>query len=171
VHEEQDDQRRLEDRDDERGDSVHRAEIQKQTDAYVQDLTERQDLQDRTQTLNDELSDGAREQTAALADANEATQQSEDRFRLLVNGVKDYALFMLDPSGKVTSWNAGAEHINGYTAQEIVGQHFSVFYEASAVKDGRPKIDLATAARTGRAEEEGWRVRKDGSTFWASVVL
>ncbi|HWZ87269.1 MAG TPA: hypothetical protein VNW92_00420, partial [Polyangiaceae bacterium] len=82
--------------------AIHRAEIQKQTDAYVQDLTEQKDLQDRTQTLNDELSDGAREQEAALADANEATQQSEDRFRLLVNGVKDYALFMLDPSGKVT---------------------------------------------------------------------
>src|SRR3954463_2340923 len=105
--------------------SLHQAQFKKQTEAYVQDLTERQDLQDRTQTLNDELSDGAREQTAALADANEATQQSEDRFRLLANGVKDCALFMLDTSGKVTSWNVGAERIKGYTAPEIIGRHFS----------------------------------------------
>ena len=152
-------------------DSIHKAEISAQTEAYVQDLSERQDLEDRTRVIHDELVDDARVQTAALAVANEATQQSEDRFRLLVDGVKDYALLMLDPTGNVTSWNAGAEHIHGYTAEEIVGQNFSVFYEAKAVEAGRPQLNLATALRTGRAEEESWRVRKDGSAFWANVVL
>ena len=74
--------------------------------------------------INEELSDGVSEHSAALAEANEATQQSEDRFRLLVNGVRDYALLMLDPLGNVASWNAGAERIKGYTAREIVGRHF-----------------------------------------------
>ena len=116
------------------------------------------------------------ERTASLSDAkvaaaNAATQQSEDQFRLLVNGVKDYALMMLDPSGHVASWNAGAERIKGYRAEEIVGKHFSIFYEPADVKNGRPQKNLADAARNGRTEEEGARVRKDGSTFRANVVL
>ncbi|HKO49237.1 MAG TPA: ATP-binding protein [Polyangiaceae bacterium] len=152
-------------------DSLHRAEISKQTEAYVHDINQLQEAEDRSRLINEELTDGVREHTAALAVANEATQQSEDRFRLLVNGVRDYALMMLDPQGVVVSWNAGAEHIKGYSAREIVGRHFSVFYEPAAVVAGQPETDLDTALRTGRAEEEGFRVRKDGSRFWASVVL
>jgi two-component system cell cycle sensor histidine kinase/response regulator CckA len=152
-------------------DSLHKSEISKQTEAYVQDLTQRQDLEDRARVIHEELEEGVREQTVALAEANEATQQSEDRFRLLVDGVKDHALLMLDPAGNVASWNAGAEHIMGYTADEIVGRHFSNFYEQVAVDEGRPLAHLAQASRTGRAEDEGLRVHKDGSTFWASVVL
>ncbi|MEI9940097.1 MAG: ATP-binding protein [Pseudomonadota bacterium] len=152
-------------------DSIHRAEISKQTEAYVHDLNQLQEAEGRNRIINEVLTDGVREHTAALAVANEATQQSEDRFRLLVNGVRDYALLMLDPRGNVASWNAGAEHIKGYTAREIVGKHFSVFYEAAAVMAGLPEANLETALRTGRAEEEGFRVRKDGSRFWASVVL
>jgi len=152
-------------------DEMHKAEIAKHTKTHVQDITERKDLEDRTKVLSEELKDGVREQTAALADANAATQQSEDHFRLLVNGVKDYALYMLDPSGNVASWNVGAERIKGYRADEIVGKHLSIFYESQDVEDGRPQKILATAAQTGRAEEEGRRVRKDGSTFWASAVL
>jgi two-component system, cell cycle sensor histidine kinase and response regulator CckA len=114
---------------------------------------------------------GAEASKRTLAEANEATQQSEDRFRLLVDGVRDYALLMLDPHGNVASWNAGAEHIKGYTAREILGQHFSVFYEPAAVIAGLPESHLETALRIGRSEEEGFRVRKDGSRFWASVVI
>ena len=87
-------------------------------------------------------------------------QQSEDLFRLLVNGVKDYAIYMLDAAGNVTSWNAGAEHINGYKSDEVLGKNFSLFYEHADAKSGRPQEALAIAARTGHAEEEGWRVRK-----------
>jgi len=152
-------------------DSIHRDEISKQTEAYVQDLSEREEAAGRTRVITEGLLDGAREQTAALAEANEATQQSEDRFRLLVNGVRDYALLMLDPHGNVASWNAGAEHINGYKAREIIGKHFSVFFETGAVLAGLPQANLDTALRTGRSEDEGFRVRRDGTRFWASVVL
>jgi PAS domain S-box-containing protein len=151
--------------------AMHKAEIAKQTKAYVQDITERQDLNERTQLLNDELKDDAREHTAALADANATIRQGEDSFRLLVNGVKDYALYMLDPLGNVANWNAGAERIKGYVAEEIVGKHFSIFYTPEDVLAGRPQAQMATAVRTGRAEDEGWRTRRDGSTFWANVIL
>jgi PAS domain S-box-containing protein len=116
-----------------------------------------------------ELREGAQAQTAALADAKVALRESEDRFLHLMRGVKDYALYMLDASGNVASWNAGAELLEGYKAEEIIGKHLSTFYKACDA--GNPEKNLATAAQTGRAEEEGWRVRKDGSAFWASVVL
>ncbi|UTD29245.1 PAS domain-containing sensor histidine kinase [Bradyrhizobium sp. WD16] len=96
---------------------------------------------------------------------------SEDRFRLLVSGVADYALYMLDPAGIVTNWHAGGERIKGYSADEIVGQHFSRFYTEADRAAGRPARALQIARDTGKYEEEGWRVRKDGSFFWASVVL
>ncbi|WP_082539672.1 MULTISPECIES: PAS domain-containing sensor histidine kinase [unclassified Caulobacter] len=103
--------------------------------------------------------------------AEEALAQSERQFRLLVDGVVDYALYMLDPNGIITNWNAGAERIKGYTADEIVGQHVSRFYTPADRAAGRPLHGLHQAATTGRFESEGWRVRKDGSRFWANVVI
>ena len=96
---------------------------------------------------------------------------SEERFRLLVDSVKDYAIFMLDPRGYITTWNQGAERIKGYRAAEIIGRHFSIFYPAEDVAAGVPARGLATALQEDRFEAEGWRVRKDGSRFWASVVI
>ncbi|MBV7482431.1 PAS domain-containing sensor histidine kinase [Bordetella sp. BOR01] len=96
---------------------------------------------------------------------------TEDRYRLLVDAVMDYALYLLDVNGRVSSWNTGAERFKGYTAEEIIGQHFSVFYTEEDRAAGIPRIALETAAREGRFEAEGWRVRKDGSRFWCSVVI
>ncbi|WP_437279969.1 PAS domain S-box protein [Sorangium sp. So ce375] len=101
----------------------------------------------------------------------ELLRESEERFRLLVDGVKDYAICMLDPEGRVATWNAGAEQIKGYSAQEVIGTHFSRFHPAEAIERGLPETALARARREGHFEDEGWRVRKDGSRFWASVVI
>ncbi|HEY9514111.1 MAG TPA: PAS domain-containing sensor histidine kinase [Gemmatimonadaceae bacterium] len=103
--------------------------------------------------------------------AEEKLRQSEERFRLLVHGVRDYAIFMLDPEGRVASWNAGAAAIKGYRAEEIIGRHFSAFYTAEDVAAGKPRWELEFVAREGKFETEGWRVRKDGSLFWANVVI
>jgi PAS domain S-box-containing protein len=100
-----------------------------------------------------------------------ALQESERRFRTLVQGVKDYALYMLDPDGRVSNWNTGAETIKGYKADEIVGQHFSRFYTEEDRARGEPERALATAIAEGKYEKEAWRVRKDGTRFWASIVL
>jgi len=97
-------------------------------------------------------------------------RRSEDQFRLLVDGVQDYAIFMLDPTGHVATWNAGAARIKGYRADEIIGEHFSRFYpEEERAEKAERELEIAT--REGRFEEEGWRVRKDGSRFWANVIL
>jgi PAS domain S-box-containing protein len=101
----------------------------------------------------------------------EALRQAEERFRLLVEGVVDYAIFMLDPDGVVTSWNAGAQRIKGYARDEIIGQHFSRFYADEDIEAGKPWEELATARREGRAEDEGWRLKKSGERFWARVVV
>ncbi|MBU70466.1 MAG: hybrid sensor histidine kinase/response regulator [Cupriavidus sp.] len=101
----------------------------------------------------------------------EALRQSEETFRLLVESVKDYAIFMLDVDGHVMSWNAGASYIKGYRRDEIVGKHFSVFYTPDDMAAGKPERELATARAIGRVEDEGWRVRKDGSLFWAYVTI
>lgn len=98
-------------------------------------------------------------------------RRSQEQFRLLVQGVTDYAIYLLSPEGKVASWNAGAERIKGYKPEEIIGQHFSVFYTNDDRSSGLPKFALATARQDGRFEKEGLRVRKDGSQFWANVVL
>ncbi|MEP6983906.1 MAG: PAS domain S-box protein, partial [Sphingomicrobium sp.] len=104
-------------------------------------------------------------------DAQNALLEAEHRFRILVQGVTDYAIYMLDPNGRVTNWNAGAERIKGYLPDEIVGEHFSRFYTPEDLDVGVPNHALETARSTGRYEAEGWRVRKDGTRFWASVVI
>ena len=108
---------------------------------------------------------------AALKATNEALRQSEERFRLMIESVKDYAIILLDPSGRVTSWNVGAERIKGYHADEIIGKSFSAFYTPEDNESGKPQAELRQALAEGRFEEEAWRVRKDGSRFWASVVI
>lgn len=108
---------------------------------------------------------------SARKHAETALHESEERFRLLVEGVRDYAIYMLDPTGHVISWNAGAERIKGYTAGQILGQHFSRFYTPEDIARGLPAHGLAVATREGRFEAEGWRVRHDGSRFWADVVI
>jgi PAS domain S-box-containing protein len=106
-----------------------------------------------------------------IASAQEGTSDIEDRFRILVNGVTDYAIYMLDPSGHIVSWNEGAQRIKGYTPEEIIGRHFSCFFTPEDVAAGLPEWELHEASEKGRFEGEAWRVRKDGSRFWASVVL
>jgi PAS domain S-box-containing protein len=104
-------------------------------------------------------------------EAAESLKESERHFRLLINGVTDYALYMLDPNGIVTNWNAGGQRIKGYLPEEIIGQHFSRFYSPADQAAGRPARALRLALENGRYDEEGWRVRKDGTFFWASVVI
>ena len=101
----------------------------------------------------------------------EELRESEERFRLLVNSVRDYAIFVLDPEGIVQSWNAGAQAINGYEASEIIGRHFRVFYTPDEQAARKPEIELEQALAHGRVEDEGWRVRKDGALYWANVVV
>ncbi|MFE2752800.1 PAS domain S-box protein [Actinosynnema sp. NPDC059335] len=103
--------------------------------------------------------------------AEEKVRAGEERFRLLVQGVLDYAIFMLDPNGRVVSWNAGAERIKGYTTEEILGEHFSVFYPPEDLVTRKPWRELDVAVDVGRFEDEGWRLRKDGTRFWANVVI
>ncbi len=123
---------------------------------------------------------GMEERLRTIADLQQKTQalenalrvrHSEERFRLFVDAVQDYAMFMLDPEGYVVSWNVGAQRIKGYQSAEIIGKHFSCFYSPEDLQNGKPQTELRLAAKNGRFEDEGWRLRKDGSRFWASVVL
>jgi PAS domain S-box-containing protein len=109
--------------------------------------------------------------SADLIPPSVTLERSPDAYQRLVEGVHDYAIVMLDPRGVILSWNAGGKHIKGYTAEEIVGRHFSVFYTEEAIQRDTPRHELETAAREGRVEDEGWRVRRDGSRFWAKVVV
>src|SRR4051794_21778358 len=95
----------------------------------------------------------------------------DEIYRLLVENVKDYAIIILDPSGKVATWSPAAERLKGYRAAEIIGQHFARFYPAEDVQRGKPETELRVAAAEGRFEDEGWRVKKDGTRFWANVVV
>ena len=113
--------------------------------------------------INRDITEGKR--------AQEAQRASEERFRLLVDQVRDYAIFMLDVEGYIQTWNSGAERIKGYRAAEIVGKHFSCFFPRTDIQAGKPAHNLKVAAREGRFLDEGWRVRKDGSKFWANVVI
>jgi PAS domain S-box-containing protein len=111
------------------------------------------------------------QQKVEVLESEKALRESEQRFRLLVEAVEDYAIFMLDTEGRVSSWNAGAQRLKGYKSSEIIGRHFSEFYSEQDKRDGKPQRELEVAVREGRLEDEGWRYRKDGSTFWANVVI
>jgi len=135
------------------------------------DLTTAKEVEDARNQLNDVLEDRVAERTRQLTEAITRLRDSERRFRLFVDGVTDYAIYMLNTDGVITNWNAGAERVKGYRADEIIGQHFSVFYTPKDREDGLPQRALITAAHDGRFEAEGWRIRKDGSRFWANVVV
>ena len=139
--------------------ALHRAKIE--LEFRIEERTG--ELKKANQTLLGEI--------AQRQKTEEELRHNEGRFRLLVESVQDYAIFMLDPAGRITSWNAGAERIKGYQAEEILGQHFSLFYSPEDSNRQTAQMELDTAAAEGRFEDEGWRVRKDGSRFWANVVI
>src|SRR5215203_291535 len=146
--------------------------------AIIRDVTERKRAEEAVRQLNKDLEKRVEERTsqleASIAELESNQQElrhSEEIFRLLVEGVKDYAVFMLGPDGRIVSWNEGAERIQGYEVSEVVGEHFSVFYTEEDVERGLPGEELRVAAIEGRFEEEGWRVRKDGTPFQAEVVI
>jgi PAS domain S-box-containing protein len=109
--------------------------------------------------------------TASRSQVKAALRETQQIFHQLVEPVRDYAIFLLDARGHVLTWNAGAKRLKGYTAEEIIGRHFSVFYPKEAVEQGWPEHELAAARKEGIFEDVGWRIRKDGSRFWASVVI
>lgn len=135
------------------------------------DISDRKALEARMLALNEGLEARVADRVRQLAATTAQLEETERRFRLLIDAVTDYAIYMLDETGNVVSWNPGAERIKGYSAGEIIGQHFSRFYTEDERRRGVPQTALATAERTGKYEAEGSRVRKDGSTFLASVVI
>ncbi|MBD0253577.1 MAG: PAS domain S-box protein [Rubrobacter sp.] len=146
--------------------------------AVIRDVTERKRAEVAIRQLNKNLESRVRERTsqlettiAELEASRQEMRESEERFRLLVENVSDYAIFMLDPEGRIVSWNEGAERIQGYKAAEVNGKHFSVFYAAEDVERGLPEEELRVAAAESRVQEEGWRVRRDGTPFQAEVVI
>jgi PAS domain S-box-containing protein len=139
--------------------------------ASQREIAVRRRVEEELQQLNQSLEQRAEHRARELATSLARLAETERRFRLLVEGVTDYAIFMLNPNGNIVNWNPGAERIKGYAREEIVGQHFSRFYTQEDRDIGVPQKALALAAATGKFEAEGWRVRKDGSRFWASVVI
>src|ERR1700728_368034 len=154
-------------------------------EALRREIVERQRAQEALQNAKQDLELRVRQRTAELTDANqvlivevaqrkqteEELRRTEERFRLLVESVQDYAIVMLSPAGIITSWNVGAQRMKGYEAEEIIGQHFSRFYLAEDLERGKPKMELDVAAAEGRFADEGWRRRRDGLRFWASIVI
>lgn len=152
---------------------------------YFSDITERRRAEAALRRAHDELEQRVRTRTRELSRANnllrkeiatrertrQALHETTERLRLMIESTRDYAIIMLDAQGRVATWNSGAAHIKGYAAKEILGQHFSRFYPRSQLRQGWPQRLLKIARTTGRAEDEGWRVRKDGSQFWASVII
>jgi PAS domain S-box-containing protein len=128
---------------------------------------ELQSANEELTTINDEL----QSRNAELVSVNEKLARGEDRFRLMVEVVKDYAIYMLDPDGRITSWNEGARRLKGYEASEILGEHYSRFFLPQDIADRAPEIELEQARIEGRFEAEGWRLRKDGTRLWANVVV
>ena len=111
------------------------------------------------------------ERNSAANQAGASLQTTAEHFRMLVENMKDYAIIILDPNGRIASWNPGSEAIMGYRSGEIIGQHFSRFYSSEDVQSGRPEMELKVATAEGRSEDEGWRIKKDGSRFWANEVI
>jgi PAS domain S-box-containing protein len=139
--------------------------------AITRDITLRRETEEALHQLNVSLQAKIGERTRELERALAQLGETERSFELLVEGVTDYALYMLDPTGHIVSWNAGAKRIKGYESGEIIGRHFSVFYTPEDIAAGIPLRGLRTAAREGRFESEGWRVRRDGSRFWANAII
>ena len=144
----------------------------------TRDISERKQAEEAIRQLNQDLENRVKERTsqleATIAELESSRQDlllSEERFRLLVEGVNDYAIFMLDPEGRIVSWNEGAERVQGYQMWEVIGEHLSVFYTEEDVEGGLPEEELRVAAAEGRFEEEGLRVRKDATRFQAEVVI
>jgi PAS domain S-box-containing protein len=136
-----------------------------------QEIAARKHTEQQLQALNDTLEQRVSERAQQLEASFGQLRESERRFRLLVESVTDYAIYMLDPTGHVVKWNPGAERLKGYTDAEIVGRHLSCFYTPEDQRNGVPAQVMASAALTGKYEGEGWRVRKDGTRFWANVVM
>ena len=133
-----------------------------------------EELRARAAQMESEIYLRAREVQAAnrlLEITNQELARSEEQFRSLAASVKDYAIFMLDPQGRVSTWNEGAERIKGYRPEGIIGEHFSRFYTQEDIARDKPDYELKLAASEGQFEDEGWRLRKDGSRFWANVVI
>jgi PAS domain S-box-containing protein len=139
--------------------------------AITRDVTGRNIARDAQRQLRAELEDKVKARTRELETALHRLQESERSFALLVDSVTDYALYMLDPTGRIVSWNSGARRIKGYDAAEIIGKNFECFYSEPDREAGVPAAGLRTAAREGRLETEGWRLRKDGTRFWANVII
>lgn len=137
----------------------------------TRDLTDRKRAEDELRNHNTALDQRVQERRAELVRLNEEIRTNEEQFRLMIEGVKDYAIYTLDPEGRVTSWNDGAARIYGYTAEEIIGQHRSRFFSADEIASGLPMSEIGEAAAVGRFSEEAWRVRKDGSRFWANGTM
>jgi PAS domain S-box-containing protein len=135
------------------------------------DVSGAKEAEEARTRLSETLEQRVEARTRELTEALTRLRESERRFRLFVGSVTDYAIYTLDTEGIITNWNAGAERIKGYRAEEIIGQHFSMFYSPEDREAGLPSRALTTAARDGRFEAEGWRIRKDGSRFWANVVI
>jgi PAS domain S-box-containing protein len=135
------------------------------------EIAARREAETELQALNEALQQRVEMRAQELAAAANKLEDTERRFRLLVEGVTDYAIYMLDPTGHIINWNTGAQRIKGYTRDEIVGRHFSTFFDAEDRKGGLPEKALSIAAQTGKFESEGWRVRQDGSKFWAGAVV
>lgn len=135
------------------------------------EISERKALEAQFLALNESLEARVADRARQLAATAAQLEETERRFHLLIDAVTEYAIFMLDTAGNVVSWNPGAERIKGYSSAEILGQHFSRFYTEDDRRNGLPRTALATAERTGKYEAEGWRCRKDGTTFVASVVI
>lgn len=135
------------------------------------EISERKALEARLLALNEGLEARVADRARQLATTAARLEETEQRFQLLIDAVTDYAIFMLNPAGNVVSWNPGAQRIKGYSTEEIIGQHFSQFYTENERRQGLPATALAMATRTGKYEAEGYRVRKDGTTFLANVVI
>jgi len=131
--------------------------------AFVELYRIRRELAQTNSQLRAEIAERTR--------AEELLRQSEERFRLMVDNITDYGIFMLDREGRVSTWNPGAARLTGYAADEIIGRHFSTFYPAEDVARGKPEMELRTLEAEGRFEEEGWRVRKDGTQYWSNVLI